>query len=66
MGIWAPHPLGPKEIDGMLVHPGKASMLLVDGIFPSVFSLTSPYRWKWDIFRPWSKMKIQQNCKTVL
>ena len=25
-----PRPLGPKEIDGLLVPPGKASMLLTD------------------------------------
>ena len=25
-----PRPLGPKEIDGLLVPPGKASTLLID------------------------------------
>ena len=25
-----PHPLGPKEIDGLLVPPGKAYTLLID------------------------------------
>ena len=25
-----PRPLGPKEIDGLLVPPGKASLLLAD------------------------------------
>ena len=25
-----PRPLGPKEIDGLLVSPGKASLLLTD------------------------------------
>ena len=25
-----PHPIGPKEIDGLHVPPGKASLLLAD------------------------------------
>ena len=36
-----PHPLGPKEIDGLLVSPGKASMLLTDHLYPVVQSIVS-------------------------
>ena len=28
--VWGPRPLGPKEKDGLLVSPGKASSLLTD------------------------------------
>ena len=28
--VWGPRPLEPKEIDGLLVSPGKASSLLTD------------------------------------
>ena len=31
----------------------------VDGIFPSVFGLTSPHGRKWNILSPWSKVKVQ-------
>ena len=30
VGIWAPRPLGPKEIDGQLVPSGKAYTRLTD------------------------------------
>ena len=43
----------------------KNFVTLLDGIFPSVFRSTSPYLRKWDIFSPWSKMKILQNCVII-
>ena len=30
---YGPPPIGPKEIDGMLVPPGKAYVLLTDHLF---------------------------------
>ena len=38
-----PRPLGPKEIDGLLVHPGKAYTLLTDHLItgPEVIKLFS-------------------------
>ena len=35
----------------------------VDGIFPSVFRLTSAHEQKWDILSHWSKVKVQLNNK---
>ena len=36
------HPLGPKEIDGLLVPPGKASLLLTDLLLINQSGLSFP------------------------
>ena len=42
MGDMGTHPLGAKEIDGLLVHPGKAYTLLTDHL---ITGLSLPKTW---------------------
>ena len=47
MGIWAPAHWGLREIDGLLVPPGKASNLLNDYLITGQPLLSEPAQEKW-------------------
>ena len=47
-----PRPLGPKEIDGLLVSPGKASLLLTDHLITGYLLRSELAQEKWFQVKP--------------
>ena len=53
-----PRPLGPKEIDGLLVPPGKASTLLTDHLITGLPLKSEPAQENWFKVKPFILMSL--------